>query len=225
MKKIFITLLAITTAFGSVNAQVQRNKENTANDKPMHGEGRHEKMGKHRGELAQKLNLSEDQKTRLKSINESFKTRMQELQKNDGITVKDSREKRKALMEEHKNQVQAILTPEQKSQLETLKKDKKGKWDGEGKKGKMGKAPDMEKMKTELNLSADQVAKLKTRQDQMKEIMKSTREDQSLTKEQKKEKMQQLHKENKEIMEGILSPEQLQKMKTLKQDRKKPNTI
>lgn len=73
------------------------------------------------------LNLTEDQKTQFKTQNESFRKKMEELKKNDNITVKDWKSKAENLRKEHKSKIDGILTSEQKAQLEKGKpKENKG---------------------------------------------------------------------------------------------------
>ena len=77
-----------------------------------------------------------------------------ELNKNENITVKESRDKKEALRKEQKEKMLAILTPEQKTKLEQLKKDREVKREAMTSKR-------LDKMKTKLNLSDDQMAKIK----------------------------------------------------------------
>jgi Spy/CpxP family protein refolding chaperone len=131
MKKIITVCLAIAAfTFGAV-AQDQNNSGNRMN------KGR---QGMHKGhegkgmESIEKLNLTEAQRQQIKSINEDFKTRLQSLNQNDNILVKDAKAQRKALMQERKNKIAAILTPEQKMQFEQLHKEgNKGDWKNKSK--------------------------------------------------------------------------------------------
>src|SRR5882757_9205949 len=67
------------------------------------------------------LNLSEEQKTKLKSMNQDLRKQAEELRKNDNLTVKEAREKWQALHQEHLSQLQSILTPEQRTQMQNDK--------------------------------------------------------------------------------------------------------
>ena len=121
MKKIITGLFAIAAFTFSAVAQ----------DKTTDGQGKwnKERQGMHKGrdgrgmEAMQKLNLTDAQKQQMKSINEEFRTKMQSLQQNDNILVKDQKEQRKALMQERMNRISAILTPEQKTQFEQMRKE------------------------------------------------------------------------------------------------------
>ena len=72
-------------------------------------------------------------------------------------------------------------------------------------------------MKKELNLTAEQSAKMDANRKVVAEKMKAIREDKSLTDEQKKEKSKEVMKQQKENLKSILTEEQLQKLKERKQ--------
>jgi Spy/CpxP family protein refolding chaperone len=130
MKKIIAGLFAIAAFTFSAIAQ----------DKTDHRKMNKQKHGMHKGhegkgmEGIEKLNLTVAQREQIKSINQDFTTRLHALNQNDNILVKDMKVQRKALMEERKNRIAAILTPEQKIQFEQLRKEhgeggeRKGEW-------------------------------------------------------------------------------------------------
>ena len=64
------------------------------------------------------------------------------------------------------------------------------------------------KMMDNLNLTADQKAQLKTMREDAKQQREAIQNDASLTQDQKKEKMKELHKTQSEKMNSILTPEQ-----------------
>jgi hypothetical protein len=76
------------------------------------GKRRHQQ---HKQQLAQQLNLSDAQKATAKQYREDMKTQRLALEKNDGITVKEYREKKAALKKAGREKMQALLTPEQKT--------------------------------------------------------------------------------------------------------------
>ena len=82
------------------------------------------------------LNLSDEQKAKLKTLNEEHKKQMEELKKQDNITVKESRERMEGLRKDHQAKFQSILTPEQKATIEKSKEERKMKMkEMEGMKG------------------------------------------------------------------------------------------
>ncbi len=115
MKRFAVSLLAVLLI--GVAAQAQ--------EKP--GTHRH---GKHHPDMAQQLNLTQAQQAQLKTIREESKKQMDELKKNDKITVKEMRERRKAIHDQQFSKMQSLLTAEQKQKMEQLKKENKVKHKG-----------------------------------------------------------------------------------------------
>jgi Spy/CpxP family protein refolding chaperone len=160
----------------------------------------------------QKLNLTENQKAQLKTQRESMRKQMDELKKNDNITVKEWKAKREAIQKENKDKMTSILTNEQKAQLEKMKTDNDQK-----RQGMMMKRND--RMKERLNLTSEQSAKMeKSRADVMAKS-KAIRENKSLTDEQKRTQLKELHTQQQENMKSILTEEQLKKLKESKRQR------
>ena len=130
MKKIIAGLFAIAAFTFSAVAQDQK----TEGRKKMHKE----KHGMHKGHEGkvmrgiEALNLTESQRAQIKTINQEFTTKLHALNQNDNMLVKDMKVQRKALMEERKNKIAAVLTPEQRTQFEQMRKDDrkgdKGEW-------------------------------------------------------------------------------------------------
>ncbi len=127
-------LFAIAVFTFSTNAQNQQANDQKTKMKENHGQYRgHDGKGM---EGMDKLNLTDAQKQQIKSINQDFKNRLQALNQNDNILVKDAKAQRKALMEERKSKIAAILTPEQRTQFEQSRKEhrkdgdkmNKGEW-------------------------------------------------------------------------------------------------
>jgi len=204
MKKIILPTLVLSLAFA---VQAQEIPERKGGRPPMM-----ERKKPHRGMEFQKLNLTEEQKAKFKSQNESFRQQMEELKKNDNITVKDWKTKAKTIRKKQKAKTQNILTSEQKAQLEKMKAEGKARHEAMGK--ERG-----EKMKIALGLTDEQSAKMQSNRKEIGEKMKSLRESTSLSDEQKREQMKELMKKQKENMKSILTEEQLKKLKETKHKR------
>ena len=78
----------------------------------------------------------------------------------------------------------------------------------------------LEWLSKELNLTDDQQAKLKPILEEKSKQMKATREDSTLTQDQKSEKMKQIHESTHSQINGILTPEQQKKFAQLKEQQK-----
>lgn len=200
MKKIILSALIVSMAIG-VNAQ---NIPERKTGKP----GMHHKMDRKKGERMdmQKLNLTEDQKAKFKTQRESFRSQMEELKKNDNITVKESREKMEAIRKDNKTKMQSFLTADQKAQIEKMKKEGKEKHEGMAK--ERG-----ERMKTQLGLTDVQSAQLAKNRADMQQKMKVIKEDKKMTDEQKREQVKELMKSQRESMKSVLTEDQIKKMK------------
>ncbi len=74
-------------------------------------------------------------------------------------------------------------------------------------------------LQKELNLSSEQQAKVAQLRADFKTKADAVKQDNSLTAEQKRIKMRELMKEQKEQMKMVLTKEQIEKMQTIKKDR------
>ena len=81
-------------------------------------------------------------------------------------------------------------------------------------------AKHIEKMKTNLNLSDDQVTKLKAQRSANHAKAEKIKNNESLSREQKKEQMMALKTEAKEQNKKIFTPEQIKKREEMKKSYK-----
>lgn len=217
MKKIILSALVVSMAL-AVNAQ--QIPERKTDKPPMH-----HKMDRKKGSRMdmQKLNLTEEQKAQFKTQRESFRMQMEDLKKNENITVKEQKEKIAAIQKENKAKMQSFLTADQKAQIEKNKVEGKKKFEARTK--ERG-----DKMKTHLGLTDIQSAQLKKNREATQQKMKAIKEDSKMSEEQKRTQMKELMKAQKESMKSVLTEDQLKKMKESQHrkpenrdgDRKKP---
>ncbi len=205
MKKILITLLTITTLSGAALAQEKGFMKGHQHHKHQHGM------------MAKQLNFSDDQKKQAKAFHEDFRKKMEELNKNENITVKEMRDRKAALLKEQKTKMDGLLTPEQKNKLVQLKAQQKVK-------AEERYAKHLEKMKTDLALSDAQVAQMKTQREDIHSKMKTIRENESLSRVQKQEQMMVLKTEAKEQRKKIFTADQLKKMEEMKKKHMDKNS-
>lgn len=85
---------------------------------------------------------------------------------------------------------------------------------------KAGSFKHVDKLKTDLNLSDDQVKKLKAQQAQTDEKVKAIEGNTSLDDATKKKQIHDLKKQNKDNMKSVLTPEQKEKMKAMDKQHK-----
>jgi len=192
MKKFIVCTFVLAVAIQGIKAQeIPERTRETIN--------RHHRDGVNR------FNLSEEQKAKFKSLNEDFRTQMEELKKKDDITVKEWRSRMENLRKDHRDKISSLLTDDQKNQLKKSREARQLRQSDRRKEG-------FDRMRTRLNLTDDQAAKLKQSHSDMAEKIQSIRENQSLTDDQKKEQVKELKKKNQENLKTILSEDQLKRL-------------
>ena len=216
MKKHLMALSAFAVIAIAANAQATGNESGNAGkhqSTPMHHkQGAYGRHPHHRNDMLMKLDLTGAQKEQARALNTEYKNQLKELEKNDAITLKDYRAKKASLEQQRKSKFENILTPEQKDKLAKAKKESSEKRAAMAEKR-------LEKMKADLNLSDEQVAKIKEQQEQSMARAKAIRENPSLTDEQKKEEFMNLAKSRKESMNSILTTDQVKKKEEMRNNR------
>lgn len=212
MKKTFFLLLAAALTVSAAQAQDIPERKH---DGVTHPEGAKKRGGR---EMAN-LNLSEDQKKQFKSLQEQRRKDMEAL-KQQNLTPEQSKEKMETLRKSYHEKSQALLTPEQKTQLENSRKARKegmAKRDGLKEKGKREARGG--KWGEDLNLTPEQSQKLAASRKETGEKLKALKENQSLSEDAKKEERKKILQSQNDSMKSILTPEQQQKMKESRQKK------
>lgn len=219
MKRIITSAFVIMLSIGAAQAQTTTDRQQ--------GHKKEHKIA------FDNLNLSADQKARLQSVREDYKKQSADLKNNTQLSAAEKQKRRKELHQQFRSKTDAILTPAQKDQLaknktEWKEKNKNGRSEGKkdgqarGSKGKgMNRGEGFQK---ELGLSSDQQQKMEQLRSDFRNRFSSLRNDNSLTDDQKKAKMQDMRKQQQEQMKSILTPEQIQKMESLRKERNKKNS-
>ena len=199
MKKLVVLTLALSTILFTANAQHKREQ----------------KMGgkkQHHAQLAKQLNLSDEQKKQAQANKVALKQKMKELNKNESITVKERRDRKDALRKEQKAKMQALLTPEQKTKMAELKATKMAKREEKFAKG-------LEKMKSKINLSDAQVMQLKSQRERIKANTKEIKDNESLSRTQRKEQLMALKAEAKTQKSNIFTADQIKQLDEIKKNK------
>lgn len=208
MKKILSLSLAIAVLAFSASAQVQRQGKF----------GQKGQMGQmHKGEgvkaMAKDLDLTDTQKQEMKKIHQDTQSKLEALRADKTITVGEMESRRKAILDEQKAKMDALLTTEQKAKIEQRKTEMKEKA------GQMQEKR-QEKMKEELGLSNDQAAKLKALNEKARNQVQAIKNDSKLTQEEKMAKLKALKETTDAERKTILTAEQNAKFETLRAERK-----
>ena len=177
------------------------------------GGGSHPNMhGYHQNNMMMNVKLTDAQKQQVKALNDDYRKKLSKLEINDNITLKDYRAEKAKLMKERKARYQDILTPEQKSEIAQAKKQRSEKME-------MMAQKRMEKLKTALNLTDDQVAKIQEQHKSSMEKAKAIRENALLSEEQEREQLMSIRKVSHDNMDKILTADQLKKKEEMRNNR------
>ncbi len=205
MNKLFIAATALLFA-GSLQAQTGKHFDSTAG-------------GKKSVQAYRQMphaNLSDDQKKQAKDLRDSYRSKFAAIQNDKTLTAADRATKMADLRKEQHQKMQAMLTPEQKTQMASQRRGKGGR--PNKMQGMAGKR--MDKMKSNLGLTDEQMNKIKANQTAMRDKIKTIHSDQTLSDSQKREQVKTIMKQQKQNMKSVLTPEQMQKMKSMHHNRK-----
>ncbi|AEW03267.1 hypothetical protein A4D02_04445 [Niastella koreensis] len=202
MKKVFIGMAL--AAFVATTACAQ--DQSVSPDRPP--------MHRHHGEALAQLNLTDNQKTEMKAINDDFKQQMTDLKKSeDKITVTEWKSKMATIRKDHHEKVDKVLTDDQKATLKKMHKEHHNRFGQDREKR-------MDRMKKELNLTDDQSAAIQKSFDESMQKMKAIHDDKS-TPDDKKKALYRVQKDQQEAsMKSILTPDQWNKFQELKKNHR-----
>lgn len=122
MKKILVALLTTTIVF-TAGAQVQRKKTTVSTDSTAIAA-----PAKTRGEkreMMKELNLSKEQKIKLKNLKQDNKAKIDAVQNDASLSDAEKKVKLKELKKQQLLSTMSVLNEEQKAKLKQLRKDKK----------------------------------------------------------------------------------------------------
>ena len=153
------------------------------------------------------LNLTADQKTKLKSVHESVRQQIEALRNDPTLSADDKRAKIRSLRESTRQQFQAVLTPEQQQLLQNGRRNRReGRAFGPGF-GRSGGPL------AGLGLTTDQRTQIETIHKSTKDQVSAIRNDATLSTEQKEAKLKSLRQSSHQQVSAILTPEQQQKLR------------
>jgi len=202
MKRIF--LIAATLVVANFAVQAQQNGEAA----PTFHQHRHHQFNN----LSKQLNFTDAQKQQFKAINEDFHKKMEALNKNEDITVRSWKQQKTDLVKAHKAAIQNLLTPEQKEKMKEMRQMADAKF-------RERIEHRLEKMKTKLNLSDEQVSKIKTISQDFRSQLKTIRENEAMAHSDKKSQIMALVSQQKKDFRSVLTPEQITKLDEWKKEK------
>ena len=212
MKKTILSILSVAFIFTVALAQPPQHGKNGGKGGPPPSEKGKQKMQKHKLPFGKELNLSAEQKEKAKAIGKEFHEKVQKLKADDNISMGEFKKRLASLEKERKSKMDALLTTEQKTKLEEMKKKRAENM-------QVKSAAHLERMKIDLNLTEEQTAKVKKLQQDLNNKLKALHENDNIASIEKKDKVKAIMDEHKEAVKKILTKEQQVKMEARK-DRK-----
>ncbi len=160
------------------------------------------------GEHGNGIRYTPEQRRQLMAIKKEYHDKSTDLFKKDNITLKDYKAGLVALQKDKRSRMEALLTPQQKEQMARRKKMGEENM-------QVAEAARMERLKLRLNLSDDQVAKIKVGQADLRNQVKSIHENDNLLPQQKMEQMKDLMAKRKDVFKSVLTPDQYSKFEEM----------
>jgi Spy/CpxP family protein refolding chaperone len=123
MNKTILTSLIAASFAVTAGVQIARAADQPLPNQPAASASA--ERGEHgHGRLMKELGLTKDQLTQIKTIRSTFRTQAQAIKDDASLNPADKKTKLKALRQQMKSQVDAILTPEQRQKLDALRAER-----------------------------------------------------------------------------------------------------
>lgn len=198
-RKHLFLLIGTLTLGCAVNAQSIGNNPASDTTHIMHHRFRH-----HR----EMIHYTPEQRQQVEAINKEYRQKREDLFKQDNITLKQYKSGLLALEKEKKAKVQALLTAQQKEQLANRHKRM------DENRQVMGAAR-LERLRLTLNLTDDQVARIKTGQLNLHNQALAIHDNDNLLPQEKREQMHALMMTRNDNLKTILTPDQYTKFQQM----------
>ncbi len=164
--------------------------------------------------MAQQLNLTDQQKTQIQGFTQAGGQQALSIRQDTSLTPQQKQDQLKQLRASTRQQIQGVLTPDQQVQMKQLRAQHAGMGSGKGAGRGRGMGP-----LAQLNLTADQQAKIHPILQSSRQQAQVVRADASLTPEQKKAKIRGIHQDAMTQVNSLLTPEQQQQWQERRQHR------
>lgn len=147
------------------------------------------------------IHYTPEQRQQLTAINKDYRQKAADLFKQDNITLKQYKAGLLALQKEKKEKTAALLTQQQRDQLAAQRRRMSENM-------QVREAARMERLKLRLNLTDDQVAKLKTGQEDLRSQAKAIHQNDNLLPREKMEQLKALMAKRNDTFKSVLTPDQ-----------------
>ena len=205
-------LITATIAFLLITVAANAQKRKCGNET----NGNHK--GNHKKEMAEKLQITDAQKTKIKTIKEQTKKDKTALEANNSMTLGDYKAKKATLEQNKATAIKNVYTPEQTKQLETLKADKKAKHEAK-------QQQKFAALQQKANLTPTQVSMYTKNKENASVAIGKIKQNTTLTKAEKHQQIKAVKQENKQSFLSSLTPEQKLQVETMKKEKGKRKPV
>ncbi len=139
------------------------------------------------------IDLTDEQKAQLKTIRQNEREQIKVIRNEQSLTQEEKKAKVEAILQASRRQSLALLTPEQRQTLRNRREQHEGRGDV-----------------SNLNLTDEQKASLKTIRQSEHDQIQAVRNNQSLSDDEKKTQIQTIRQNSRQQSRGVLTPEQQQ---------------
>ncbi len=153
------------------------------------------------GGRGERIHYTPAQRTQVMAINKEYRQKAAELYNQDNSTLKQYKAGLLALQKQKKDKLAALLTPEQKTEIAARRKRM-------DENRQVMEVARLERLKLRLDLSDDQVAKIKAGQENLRSQFKAIHENDNLLPREKSEQMKSLMAKRNDTFKSVLTPEQ-----------------
>ncbi|HEY4108674.1 hypothetical protein [Puia sp.] len=157
--------------------------------------------GFERGFRGEQIRYTPEQRKQVMAINKEYGQKRADLYKQDNITLKQYKAGLAALQKEKKDKLAGLLTPGQKDRIAANRKQR-------DENQQVREAARLERLKLHLNLTDDQVARIKAGNENLRTKFKTIHEDDNLLPDQKMQQMKALMAMRNETYKAVLTPDQ-----------------
>ncbi|HXB92552.1 MAG TPA: hypothetical protein VNU72_09695, partial [Puia sp.] len=158
------------------------------------------------------IRYTPEQRKQVMAINKDYRQKSADLFKKDNITLREYKAGLVALSKEKKSKLEGLLTQQQKD-------ERTARMSRMSENSQVRQAAFLERLKLRLSLSDDQVAKIKTGENNWRSQLKALHDNDNLLPQQKREQMMDLMTKQKEVIKSALTPEQQTKFDEMSRRR------
>jgi hypothetical protein len=153
------------------------------------------------GSNGERIHYTPEQRPQVMAINKDYRQKAADLFRQDNITLKQYKAGLLSLQKEKKDKLGALLTQQQKDQLADQRKRMSDN-------RQVREAANLERLKLTLNLTDDQVAKLKSGQEVLHSQARAIHENENLLPQEKMQQMKALMAKRNDTYRSVLTPDQ-----------------